>query len=652
MRDHFKLPCHACGNIGFADGGDGFFYCTRCGSQTEDIVDTAVAEEDLIMDKTADGGGGGIYLHSHRRQKSSQVQIKTEYMSQPQSQFWASLRDGEDEPPPSMSGRVKTEPEDYYYDGDGMGPTEPEDFGSRALTHDDFYTEIRMRYVMGIQIMIQMQCKALVQKFKVSPLICGFSGSLFMRFVLSTGVFSDEWADEAILESESQKEGLEDEIKPRVKFRGEPHNIHGKRAVMIWFRSVSKKIPVSYSLAITYLVCHLAREAILPTDISKWALEGNIPYYAAYIEIQKQIGPPIAACPISTSFMFRPDQAVNLQKLESVAALIAQTIGLELPPVNFYAIASRYLTMLSLPIGKILPAVCRIYEWSMPHELWLSANEFRLPTRVYVMSMVIVAVRILFNLNGFGVWEKSLTRRNGIEDSNTDSSNTTDDYEAAEILKALEARYKELQDPYEYSKDLPAYLNHCKNVLFAGVGPSFDNREEERLIEDLWDIYQNLNDDCKLSEDEKVNIIGSAPVRKPTHEETVVVTNDNPLEHDDKEDEEEEEEESIRRLKLNMSENRFCYIPPRVKVKRLDYLQYERKRSKGHFTYVAHADYYIVLRCCARLAKVDVRILHTGVMSFERRLGWLEKRIDRCLQDGPTDAETCDLSPNELNEDD
>jgi len=94
--------------------------------------------------------------------------------------------------------------------------------------------------------------------------------------------------------------------------------------------------------------------------------------------------------------------------------------------------------------------------------------------------------------------------------------------------------------------------------------------------------------------------------------------------------------EAIRQMKLDMEENRFCYIPPSVKRKRLDYIHYARKRDEGALTYVAHADYYILLRACARIALIDIRILHIGVLSLERRLDFLEERTDKCLHSKPT----------------
>lgn len=93
--------------------------------------------------------------------------------------------------------------------------------------------------------------------------------------------------------------------------------------------------------------------------------------------------------------------------------------------------------------------------------------------------------------------------------------------------------------------------------------------------------------------------------------------------------------DAIRKLKLDMEENKFCYIPPRVKPKRFDYVHYVRKKDRGAYAYVAHADYYIILRACARAAQVDLRIMHIGVLSFERRLAWIEERIDKVLRVKP-----------------
>lgn len=669
--DTLELTCQVCGNVGLEDGSDGYFYCQRCGSQADDIRDTGEDADDFVDV----GGNPSAYMASRRRRRTNTTDPVSQ--SQPErSQFWESL---------------KTEQDDA---ADGVGPTGPSDFGSgtQPLTYDDYHSKIRLRYVMGVQVLIQLQCKALVEKFDVNDMVVGVAGTIWLRFVALSRVFNDDWADEAITQSESQTQGPVDGFVSSGKHRAEPHNILGQRAVMIWFRSLSKTIPLSYSLVISFLACHVLREAILPTDILKWTLEGKLPYFAAFVEIEKEIDPPPRGCPISSSRMFRPTQAVSLQKLESLAASVAEIVGLELPPVNFFAIASRYLRLLSFPMEKIIPHACRIYEWSMPPECWLSANELRLPTRVCVMSTLIVSIRILYNIHGFGKWEMSFSGSSGSSSSladrnievepkcNTDTNDdakqqsTPPDIDAKELLLTLDAKYGELVEMFEYSKDLPSYLQYCKDVVFAGVEPSFEDIEESKIIEEFWDFYQKQqglksSNDCEIgslgrnSGDNKRSRedIRNTPKESKKLRDDGFISN-NPLEqsgfsHGNKfwqssidqgnsprkvESGESDKDRAIRRLKSNMEENRFCYIPPRVNPKRFDYLHYARKKDEGAYSYAVHADYYILLRSCAKLAQVDIRSMHAGVLSFERRLAWLEKRIDHCLQVKlPTD--TCEF---------
>ncbi|GKC82478.1 TATA box-binding protein-associated factor RNA polymerase I subunit B-like protein isoform X1 [Tanacetum coccineum] len=520
MTNGLGLECQNCGFMGF-ECIDGFYYCQRCGSQVDGIMDTALDNDDMILTKENVGGLVQRRVPAGKTEQLSQ--------SQPPSQFWETLQTQED--------GAKA--------GDGVGPTKPADFPekSRPLCYEDYYSEIRMRYVMGVQIMLQLQIKTLVDKFNVSPIILDLVEPIWSKFIESTDLFADDWADEVIRESESQVQGEPEGVVPGPRNEAERRNFLGKRNVMIWYQSVRKTIPLGYSLVISFLVCHLAREPILSTDIIKWTLEGKLPYFAAFVEIEEQIGPPTNACPLSSNRMFRPIHAITVQKMESLAASLANSIRLELPPVNFYAIASRYLRQLSLPVETILPHACRIYEWSMPSELWLSANEFRLPTRSFVLSILIVAIRILYNIHGFGKWEMSLssdTKRrdekkskkldvfagkdeeaefecnvdvnSGAELSSVSNNRSepcassqsgvsfTELYnklppkqsnlDATDILHVLHSKYDKLIDTSDHGKDLEKYLEYCKDVVFAEVELSFEDHEEDKLMEDLWDFYQ------------------------------------------------------------------------------------------------------------------------------------------------------------------
>ncbi|KAK7291153.1 hypothetical protein RIF29_06071 [Crotalaria pallida] len=715
MVDVNTLICQTCNNVGLGDGSDGFFYCLRCGSQYEDVVDTAVDDDDLF--KGGETGGGAVYMASHQRQRSAAIKAEPISQYDTQSNFIRNL--GLEDKTPQRNDQVKMEVTDTPLFDDRVNPSIPEDFGgTNAISTEVSYKEIRLRYVMGLQLMIELQCEALVKEFKVTPLICGLIGPIWLRFVSRTSVLDDDWDDKLTKDSEKQKEKVPEDYQ-----ECDARSLSDMQAV--WFRSLKKSIPLAHTLAVSYLACHVAREAVLPSDMMKWTLEGKLPYFSAFVEIEKRMGYPSSACPFSSSVMFRPQRGVSVQKLESSAASIAQSIGLELPPVNFYAIAYRYLQKLSLSDKKILPYACRIYEWSMPPDLWLSLskNYFRLPTHVCVMSILVVAIRILYNINGFGGWEKSLSHNGGASSKPTISSTLKDNGEigtafashnghncfkdsdedpvgpqkheldSAGLLHHLEARYNEIANNHEYSKDLPTYLQYCTDVAFAGSEPSF---EEINMVEYIWKIFKNEEDTKPSKPAQELPksfpvMCESEPIGQPNvssnqtrqmdggcigrkarrekrrkesfnesscgdgtsledelHESSCIDSSYASL--SDCEDSQSNGNtsgktllvnEAIRKMKLDMEENRFCYIPPRVNLKRFDYLHYVRKRDEGALTYVAHADYYILLRACARVAQVDIRILHIGVLSLERRLAWLENRINECLPSKPPQTVSC-----------
>jgi hypothetical protein len=87
----------------------------------------------------------------------------------------------------------------------------------------------------------------------------------------------------------------------------------------------------------------------------------------------------------------------------------------------------------------------------------------------------------------------------------------------------------------------------------------------------------------------------------------------------------------IQRIKSEMEDRGFCYIPPRKVLKSDGYLHYRRKTITGSLVCVGHADYYMLIRAFAKLAEVDVRIMHTSVLKLERRLAQIEQRIGKSL---------------------
>ncbi|KAJ0892990.1 putative RNA polymerase I transcription initiation factor TAF1B/Rrn7 [Helianthus annuus] len=460
------------------DGSDGFFYCQRCGAQADGIRDTAVDQDEMLLTKENIG--------SVVQRRVSVVKPEPITQSQPLSQFWETLM---------------TEVDNDAEAGDGVGPTKPADFGSepegpKPLGYEDYYSEIRMRYVMGVQIMIELQVKALVEEFNVCPVIVGMIEPVWLRFVASTKLFSDDWADEAINESESQVQGVTESVGVRAEHKSEPHNLLGKRS---WEMSLS---------------CAVKRKDGKKSEVNN----------------DDELSQP------SSSQSDVDDSAAE-------------------------------------PYSK-----------------------------------------------------------------RSEQSN----FDATEILVLLHSKYNELFDTSDHGKDLKEYLKYCKDVVFAGVELSFEDQEEDKIIEDLWKCYENKKDHkpselCSLSptsvhkrpRDHSQSQKNKTKTKKPKDE----ITPDSKDSHKDRE---------ISRMKSNMEENKFCYIPPRKRVKRHDYLHYTRKKGDGAYVYAAHADYYILLRSCARVAQLDIRSMHAAVLSFERRLVWLEKNIQHSLKQMPCN-EDCQL---------
>lgn len=181
--------CQVCGSsVGFTRADDGFFYCGYCNSQADDIFDTGLDEEQIF---------------SHYSAKCSRVRPSNVAVVEPISQVKLSTSQFLDH------SDILDHPNIEDAINDGIGPTEPSDFASsrKDYSYEDYYTEIRSRYVMGLQLMIQLQSQTLVEKFDVSPLIIGLVGPVWLRFLASTKIMADEWADQAVHDSEAQTQG-------------------------------------------------------------------------------------------------------------------------------------------------------------------------------------------------------------------------------------------------------------------------------------------------------------------------------------------------------------------------------------------------------------------------------------------------------------
>ncbi|TVU18925.1 hypothetical protein EJB05_35045, partial [Eragrostis curvula] len=522
-------------------------------------------------------------------------------------------------------------------------PNGPRDFALGADAsggHEDLGARIRWRYVRGLQVILQRQLEVLVERFRVGALVCGVAGTIWVRWLAASKVFDEMWVHQVLADHEATKRHMpscgEDDKKPlEVKLEWDdeilPQRRDRRKVEFSFLRSLRTLLPVYSTLAVSFLACHVAREAVLPTDIYKWAMEGKIPYMAAFTEVDKLLGRSMQECPLDARQLFRPVRVIGAWQLETAAGSIAERIGIRLPSVNFYGIALHCSKDLSLPLEKLIPHACRIYEWVMPAELWLSSNPARIPTRVCVMSILIVALRVLYNINGQGIWEKICEEGKNTSGFHSGANSPPfmkpgDDNceELEELLRTVAASYDKINVGHDYSDDLQSYLKYCKEVIFTGITFS---AEEDHLIEIFSDIYKgrenvHAKEEVKSQSNGVEEMTISSGVNKRFRDGTFIEASSlsSPLEHD-----------ALQLIKSEMQDHGFHYMPPRKPRDSDGYLRYRRRKLMGGFVYVAHADYYMLLRAFAKLAEVDVRIMHTSVLKLERRLAFIEERIGRSL---------------------
>lgn len=202
--------CSVCGSTDLSAGGDGFSYCNICGSQSQFFQDQAFDYDDTHLYNARNVRERGIArkesqlatqelqqtLATQASQLATQEDLAyfqaSQFQSQYQSQFGDDLMpfsQGVINPSQPIVGATQSEL-------DVLGLSESERLAAR----------VRKVYVEGVQVLVQMQCEALVQKFGVTPLVCGILGPVWMKFVSSTCVYEDRWADEALLVAEAQHE--------------------------------------------------------------------------------------------------------------------------------------------------------------------------------------------------------------------------------------------------------------------------------------------------------------------------------------------------------------------------------------------------------------------------------------------------------------
>ncbi|OAE21128.1 hypothetical protein AXG93_3661s1540 [Marchantia polymorpha subsp. ruderalis] len=584
-------------------GVDGSYFCQSCGAQNENYIEEAFDNDDAHV----------FTARFVRETRVGASQNEEQVKSQIPPEIFAGSQAFISQPPPGLASQSPLG--DVYGSvygigsgaGSGAGPSQASQllssqFGlasqksqrQQPIDKETLSNSIRKSYVEGIQKILFLQCEALVKEFDVTPLICGIVGPIWLRYLASTRVFEEAWADEALEvaeDRESKRKGSrrrvfkENEADPEpevpeesmVLERGvlrpkkprkrrqrrrkggiEPRTTFGRKARFVWLSALKERIPLSITLAFCYLACYIARESVFPTDIRLWALKGKLPFLAAYLEVSKPSANHIPntvgglqTFPIEPKTMFKPGNVVGARAVELLAGHIAERIGLQLSPVNYHALSARLLHAMKLPVEKLSVYTHRIYEWYCPAGLWLTSKESALPTRVYVMAMIIIVLKVLYKLDGrienpisdseaapnamngetfFNNRDSQGAGNDSPDDKEVDSDggyyseadvtsqrkkkNGMDEKDINSVADLASGKANELEEVWDVKKlimcmkkmkpfrnkinemgdperKLASYLNYCREVIYPGPASDAD---EEAMRDHFWKVYEKANE--------------------------------------------------------------------------------------------------------------------------------------------------------------
>lgn len=168
--------------------------------------------------------------------------------------------------------------------------------------------------------------------------------------------------------------------------------------------SPGRRIPLAVTLAILFLATHWLREPILPTDLVQLQLENRLPYMAAWKllpEPQNFSGLPELDRLLQVlreHGIMKPLSFCSARKIEFWGAEVASRLAIDLPPVNFYLLALRFMQDLRLNLPPLVPIVDRLMDLLVPSPLWITTWVGAVPARVTVMSIVVLALKLHYGL--------------------------------------------------------------------------------------------------------------------------------------------------------------------------------------------------------------------------------------------------------------
>jgi len=459
------VVCRATGIDAFAPSETGFYVCLRCGTQSQRDAVEDVSElgfertgEALVPGMTPSAGGGGARRMGLRARRGGGTTRREEAA--------AVARALRERRAPNVRKR-------------------------RAMRDERRGIEA---YVGCFQELLMAQLDAIVGERGVDAVVVNADGveattrTIWERYLVASG------ATTGFVDEENDKG--EDDVTIGVGVGEKKNQKNGGDDRGSLLTRMTSRLPMYATLGMVYVACARHREAILPCDLSRMAMEGTIPYLNANAIFKNRFGAEITReLPSENAFQITMVRAPTPERIVATAAYVAAKIGVQLPPVNASGLLTRFVRELNLHAG-VQAAAHRTLSLYLSPALWYGAPECVGTPESAVMATLVVALKMLYGLDGRTHTVKGRRRRrcgegNAVKISTLDVPSTgavpsTGWDRWAEATEALGAPLLPLSEERVASlddADRNAYVRFCFHDVFGAhnVGFPFDRIEEKLL---------------------------------------------------------------------------------------------------------------------------------------------------------------------------
>ncbi|PRW59254.1 fanconi-associated nuclease 1-like protein isoform X1 [Chlorella sorokiniana] len=340
-------------------------------------------------------------------------------------------------------------------------------------------------YVQAIQALLQHQAQALIERFGMDPGLSPVLRELWLAFVAHTRLLEpatisrlEALADRTPVsdadDGPSDDEGggaLPRTATGRVLGR---HMTYNRRSLRIQ-REIGPMLRLQHTLLLVLLACWRQQEAASPLDITRWALDGHLPYLsfaaeegAGLTQYRNTLGAELMA----------PTGVPSPFYLQTQAAELAVKLGLDCPPLSPALWLERYIAQLELP-QALLPLALQLSDLYLSPLMLMPTQPLRpaLHPWAHLMAALVVAVKLCYGLDG---------RDHSVPGALPPPA--WHDWAQRQARKIASLSAYPLSTPEATQLDdagLQAYLKYLQDGLFASYAPPPELESVHRLFTQL-----------------------------------------------------------------------------------------------------------------------------------------------------------------------